>query len=424
MVTVSNRVPAVVLNCEAHGGLGIVRSLGRMGVPVYPVHKDRSAPANFSRYASGIFRWDFASASDRESLTFMQRVREKVGRPALIYACDDDTAVFVGNHAGILRQSFLFQEVPARLIANLASKRGLNELATRHNIPTAETRFPQCKADVLSCISELTFPILLKAIDGLLLVRRTGKKMVICRNQQELLESYDRLEDPRHPNLMIQEYIPGGAESVWMFNGYFNHISECLVSFTGRKLRQCPIHTGATSLGICLTNPAVEGTVKAFLAAVGYKGMVDVGTRYDARDGKYKILDVNPRIGATFRLFVDRAGMDVARACYLDMTGQAVTSSAIEDGRRWIVEDMDASASIRYWRERSLTVTQWAASLRGIQEAGYFSWSDLLPAFVRLFTETRRVAVRLRGETKAPEIRPAAMPAVTTPTPRDMASGL
>jgi D-aspartate ligase len=209
-----------------------------------------------------------------------------------------------------------------------------------------------------------------------------------------------------------------------MFNGYFNHISECLVSFTGRKLRQCPIHTGATSLGVCLTNPLVERTVKAFLAVVGYKGMVDVGTRYDARDGRYKILDVNPRIGATFRLFVDRAGMDVARACYLDMTGQAVPSSPVDDGRRWIVEDMDASASIRYWRERTLTVTQWAASLHGIQEAGYFSWSDPLPAFVRLLFVARRLAVRLRGDTTAPGVQPATMPGLPTPAPGDTASGL
>jgi hypothetical protein len=95
----------------------------------------------------------------------------------------------------------------------------------------------------------------------------------------------------------------------------------------------------------------------------------------------------------------------------------------VEDGRRWIVEDMDASASIRYWRERTLTVTQWAASLRGVQEAGYFSWSDPLPAFVRLFSVARRVAVSLRGETKPSAMQPATMSAAPTPTPRDMASG-
>jgi predicted ATP-grasp superfamily ATP-dependent carboligase len=35
---------------------------------------------------------------------------------------------------------------------------------------------------------------------------------------------------------------------------------------------------------------------------------VDLGFRYDARDSRYKPLDVNPRIGATFRLFVDAEG--------------------------------------------------------------------------------------------------------------------
>jgi D-aspartate ligase len=44
---------------------------------------------------------------------------------------------------------------------------------------------------------------------------------------------------------------------------------------------------------------------------IGYSGIVDIGYRYDRRDGEYKLLDVNPRVGATFRLFVDSNGMDV-----------------------------------------------------------------------------------------------------------------
>src|SRR2546425_3495393 len=47
-----------------------------------------------------------------------------------------------------------------------------------------------------------------------------------------------RSEDLEHPNLMLQEYIPGGEDSVWMFNGYFNEHSECLFGITGKKLRQ------------------------------------------------------------------------------------------------------------------------------------------------------------------------------------------
>lgn len=391
----NNRLPTIVLNAEAHGGLGIVRSLGRLGVSVFPVHKDHFAPARFSRYATRGYRWDFASASVSDSLAFMQRTGREIGQPALVFACDDDTAMFVAHNAAALSDRFLFQQTPAALISSLASKQGLYTLATLHHVPTPATRFPQSRAEVLSSIGDMAFPVLLKGIDGLLLARNTGKKMVICHNLNELLANYEDLEDPERPNLMIQEYIPGGAESVWMFNGYFNSHSECLVSFTGKKLRQCPIHTGATSLGICLRNEAVEESIKAFMKAVGYRGMLDVGMRYDHRDGKYKVLDVNPRIGATFRLFVDTEGMDVARAYYLDMTGQPVEISAVHEGRRWIVEDMDASASIKYWLERSLTARAWIQSLHGIEEAGYLCRDDPAPATVRAMSVARRLASRL-----------------------------
>src|SRR5947208_5167972 len=95
---------------------------------------------------------------------------------------------------------------------------------------------------------------------------------------------------------------------------------------------------------------------------------LDVGYRYDARDGKYKLLDVNPRIGSTFRLFVSENGMDVARALYLDLTRQPVPPARLPEGRKWLVEDLDLTASFRYGRDGVLNVREWARSLRGVQE--------------------------------------------------------
>jgi hypothetical protein len=74
---------------------------------------------------------------------------------------------------------------------------------------------------------------------------------------------------------------------------------------------------------------------------IDYSGIVDMGYRYDRRDGKYKLLDVNPRVGATFRLFVGSNGMDVVRALYLNLTGQPVRSGRAREGRKWIVEQSD-----------------------------------------------------------------------------------
>src|SRR5204863_7649186 len=124
----------------------------------------------------------------------------------------------------------------------------------------------------------------------------------------------------------------------WRFNGYFDQRSECLFGVTGKKIHQYPIHTGLTSLGVCIRNDAVVTLTQKFMRAIGYKGILDIGFRYDARDGSYKVLDVNPRIGATFRLFVTDTGMDAARALYLDLTGQRVESGTLIEGRKWMVE--------------------------------------------------------------------------------------
>src|SRR5450755_5096721 len=58
--------PAVVLkldpNVMHHGGLGVIRSLGRLGVPVYGVHEGPLAPAANSVYLRGRCFWQPGTA--------------------------------------------------------------------------------------------------------------------------------------------------------------------------------------------------------------------------------------------------------------------------------------------------------------------------------------------------------------------------
>src|SRR5262249_37808160 len=163
----------------------------------------------------------------------------------------------------------------------------------------ARTLFPRSRSDVEMAIGDLGFPVMVKGIDTKALRRRTGVSMMAVDDADGLLRSYDRLECPDNPNLMLQEYIPGGSEMVWMFNGYFDRKSNCLFSVTGKKLRQYPPHTGVTSLGICIANEAVLGRTTRFMASIGYRGILDIGYKYDSRMSEYKLLDVNPRVGTT-----------------------------------------------------------------------------------------------------------------------------
>jgi D-aspartate ligase len=385
-----------VPNVFAHGHVGIERSLGRLGVQVFGVHDDAWAPAARSRYTSGVFLARYGCSEAAGQVEHLVELAGRIGRRSVLVPIDDVASLLVQDHAAALREHFLFAEQPPGLAHTLSRKKDLYFLCTELNIPTPESLFPRSRQEVREFSQDATFPVVVKSIDSRVLRERPqAKSVVIARTAGELLELYDRMEEPDAPNLMLQEHIPGGPGSICMFDGYFNAASECLIGITGRKLRQHPAYTGITTLGVCIDNADVIDMTRRLFKAIGYRGIVDMGYRFDARDGQYKLLDVNPRIGATFRLFVDSNGMDVARAMYLDLTGQAVPCAQPVPGRKWIVETLDFASSATYFRDGRLSPLQWASSFRGVAEGAWFAREDPLPLAVAVWRLAARRAQRM-----------------------------
>ena len=385
--------PALVLAGSPHGNLGIVRTLGRLGLPVYIVETRNGSPASQSRYCAGSFVWDFTATDEAETVGFLMDCGKSLGSGCLLFPTCDDDAILAASHYGTLSKWFAFPAQSPELVRSLVSKKEMYFLARKHGIPVPQASFPQNMEEAISFSETATFPVVAKGIDGARLKRALGAGVIIADHQEDLFGIYRQLEKADHSNVMLQEFIPGGDERVWMFNGYFDHNSDCRFGVTGKKIRQYPAYTGATSLGICAPNPTVERTTIRWMKELGYKGILDIGYRYDERDGKYKVLDVNPRIGATFRLFVDRGGLDVARVLYLDLAGKPVRTSPVHNHRKWIVEDADVGSSLRYHRDGKLTFSQWLRSLAGIQEAAYFARDDMGP-FRSICTRTLRKKIQ------------------------------
>jgi predicted ATP-grasp superfamily ATP-dependent carboligase len=193
--------------------------------------------------------------------------------------------------------------------------------------------------------------------------------------------------------VVLQEYIPGDADSVWMCNGYFAQNREHTVTFTGKKLRQTS-SMGLATLAICLPNETVATQTRRLMEGVGFRGCVGIGFRYDSRDGLYKLLDVNARVSGVFRLFAGTNEMDVVRACYLDLTGQRVPETALQPGRKWMLED-DVVAAVRAIRTGRLSVAEWIRSIRDVQELQWFVKDDPVPFLMWLLERVRRVQRRL-----------------------------
>jgi D-aspartate ligase len=392
--------PVVVLkmttNVVQHGVLGVIRSAGRWGIPVHWVHNEDSAPAARSRYLAAAHPLPPGAGTAEQWIEHLTRVGSTVGGRPVLVATDDPSTALLADHAAVLEPWFRFPVLPHGLVGSLVDKRGLHAICLRAGIPTPAAQFPQVREDLHAYAEDGEFPVVVKRI-GAPPVEGNARlaSVVVVDDAAELRALADAVSDDLVPFMMLQEYIPGGPRSVWMLDGYFDARSDCLAAFTGRKLRQHPTHTGMTSLGVCEHNADVVATTERLMKEIGYRGVVDMGYRYDARDGSYRLLDVNPRIGATFRLFVDSSGTDVLRALYLDMTGQPPRPrAAAREGRRWVVEHHDALEVAGALRRRELGVGAWLGSMRAVREAAWFSPLDPLPAAALAIAFARRGAKR------------------------------
>jgi D-aspartate ligase len=372
--------PAVVLkldrNVMHHGGLGAIRSLGRLGVPVYGVHEDPLAPAARSRYLHG--RWICRLPTDDAGPVHagLMTLAKRIGRPAVLIPTDDAGAIFLAEHGSDLRRHFLFPDPPGDLPRRLAGKYTMYQLCRELGVPCAAAALPEALGDAKRFAEQVGFPLVAKLATPWRSSSAQGLRSTsIIRTSDDLAHAWRACAESGGGALMLQEYVKGWD---YFFHGYCDAHSRCRPGFVGSKERSYPAHAGLTSLGRWVDNPELHHQATELVARLGFRGIVDLDYRFDPRTGTYKLLDFNPRLGAQFRLFCDSAGVDVVVAAHLDLTGRAIPQGSPHLGRSFLVENYDPIAALNY-RDDGLDLKSWMASIRKADELAWFARDDLAP---------------------------------------------
>ncbi len=333
-----------------HGGVGAIRSLGRLGVPMYAVTEDRFTPAGSSRYLTRGFVWPTTGLESPERLVDgLLRIGRRIGRPTVLIPTDEEAAVLIAEHADVLADRFLLPPVEPGLPRRLASKQGLHELCVEHGVPSPRAAFPESRADIKEFAATARFPVVAK------------NREAFERRSRPAVRGTTRIASPaellalaaqwgERPGVILQEYLPREQAEDWIVHGYFGADHAPRAMFTGVKVRSWPPHAGMTACAYVVPNPELARMAAEFVARIGFTGIVDLDVRHDRRDGRYKLLDFNPRMGAQFRLFENTAGIDVVRAMHLDLTNRRIPPGRQLDGRRLLVENIDLPALLAYRR--------------------------------------------------------------------------
>ena len=129
--------------------------------------------------------------------------------------------------------------------------------------------------------------------------------------------------------------------------------------------------------------PQVAEPALRLLAALRFTGLAEVEFKRDSRNGKYKLLDVNPRVWGWHTLS-NRAGVDFPYLQWRLATGQSVPEARGRAGERWMRMCTDIPMAIQEILNGRLSLRAYLQSLRGPKESAVFAWDDPLPGFLEL----------------------------------------
>jgi predicted ATP-grasp superfamily ATP-dependent carboligase len=129
--------------------------------------------------------------------------------------------------------------------------------------------------------------------------------------------------------------------------------------------------------------PEIVAPSERLLAAIGYTGIVEVEYKFDLRDGRYKLLDINPRLW-TWSPLGGRAGIDFPYLLWKMMQGMPLAEQKAPAGVRWVRMSTDIPAAFQEILRGRLNLHSYLRSLRGPLQFALVSADDPLPGLMDL----------------------------------------
>jgi D-aspartate ligase len=336
----SERGTAVVAEVAWVNGLAAIRSLGRQGLRVLALDHRPYALGFRSRYAEPRLAPD--PLDDEEGfIAALHEIADETDGPLPVFPTHDEHVNAIARHADALSERYRFPFPSWEVLERIQSKRHQLETADAAGLPVPRTFHPTSRDEALAAGEELGFPVIVKPSANVGFRRSHRRQLFRCESATDLDGAYEAAA-PFEP--MVQELIPGGDEELYTLGSYVSPGGEALGLFSGHKLRQTRGYMGSARIGEAVWVDEVVEEGLAFLRALGYHGISQVETKRDPRDGRYKLMEINPRLWQWHSLAA-ACGVDLPYIAYRDLVGDPLPPARMHgDGKRWAITLMAGSS--------------------------------------------------------------------------------
>ena len=265
---------------------------------------------------------DYRVCPENESdASFLKNVedvcREFSDKTVLVLGCGDSYVQLCARYKDKLPENAIAPYISEDLLNSLINKEKFYELCDQHGIDHPAT-FIYDKSMGHDFTLPWGPPYIAKPADSVAYwacgVHELAK-VYICQSWEELLAALDQVYAAGYPDHMVlQEFIPGDDTYMRVLTNYSDRNGKVKLMCLGHVLLEEHSPHGIGNHAVILTehDEELSQKIKGLLEDLHFTGFSNFDIKYDSRDGKYKLFEINCRQGRS-NYYVTGAGYNIAK---------------------------------------------------------------------------------------------------------------
>ena len=240
----------------------------------------------------------------------------------LLIGCGDSYVKLISENLGKYPDNVIAPYIKADLINTLIHKERFYELCDKYGIEHPNT-FVYRKEMGEDFDLPFEAPFICKPSNSVMYWEHPFEgqdKVFKAKTRERLLEILKAVYDAGYTDSMIiQDFIPGDDSFMRVLTNYSDRFGKVKMMALGHTILEehTPHGIGNHAVIINEYEPELCNKLKDFLEALGFVGFSNFDIKYDQRDGKYKVFEINVRQGRS-NYYVTGGGGNVAKCIVED----------------------------------------------------------------------------------------------------------
>ena len=265
------------------------------------------------------FRVDPNMGNKEEFIKVLLKTADELAEPnkkLIIHGCTDEYAELIIDYRDVLSEKYIVPYIGSELKNKLIEKELFYQMCEEYGLDYPKT-YIYNKGDEVKDFG-FNYPVILKASDSISFFQNAFEgmnKAYLIQDEEEFKREIEKIYSHGYEKSMIvQDYIPGDDSHMRVLTCYSDQNGKVKMQCLGHVLLEEHTPKGIGNHAAIITeyDEEVMTKFKNFLEAINYTGYSNFDIKYDARDNKYKVFEINLRQGRS-NYYVTSSGNNIAK---------------------------------------------------------------------------------------------------------------